>query len=139
MRKSTSESCKWSIYRTGTLPILLFKEYLKILSLTSVKQNALWRKNDAAVLVQISFILETECITDSHFLPRARLAKAKKFFENSLEKRRMLYQKQLNRLCRLSKVIRFPSISYHFSTQHQTQNSSNNLKNEVCKPTGEGT
>ena len=60
----------------------------------------------AAVLVQLYLILETECITiDSNFLPRPRLAKAKKFFENSLEKRRKLYQKQLNRLCQLSKVI----------------------------------
>ena len=115
-----SESCKRSIFRTCILPIFLFKEYLKILNLTSMKQNTLWRKNGSSSVSPTLSHTGYRMHNDSNFLPRARLAKAKKFFENSLEKRRKLYQKHLNRLCQLSKVIRFPSISYHFSTQHET-------------------
>lgn len=120
----------------SSLPTLLFEEYFYFLIPIAVEHlpknewqqrstNCMWHRK--------------QCFTlDINLLPRERLTKASKSLRISWQKEATV-PKTIETIMSTTQVIGFPSISCHFSAQHEMKKGSSVLKNEVWKPTVEGT
>lgn len=110
-------------FRTCTLPTFFFKEYLKILNLTGMKQGTLWRMNDSSnISPTLSHTGNRMHNNWYKFASWSKVSKGKETLWEFLGEKKQPYPKQLNRLCQLSKVISFPSIAISLhSTRHRKE------------------